>query len=119
MWLQKPMLTLLSLATAWACSLCCTGCAEQRESAQVITVAADPNNLPFSNDREEGFENKIARIVASELGTELRYVWHAQRRGFLSDTLGDRKCDFVLGVPAGITQCLTTQPYYRSSYVFV
>jgi mxaJ protein len=115
----KPIAILLSLAAAVACSLCRTVLAEERESPQVMIAAADPNNLPFSNDREEGFENKIARIIASELGAELRYVWHAQRRGFLTDTLGDRKCDFVLGVPAGITQCLATQPYYRSSYVFV
>lgn len=86
---------------------------------RVLTVAADPNNLPFSNDREEGFENQLARLVANELHLELRTIWQAQRRGFFSDTLGSDRCDIVMGVPAGFKQCLTTVPYYRSTYVFV
>src|SRR4051812_31706214 len=54
---------------------------------QVLTVAADPNNLPFSNDRGEGFDNKIAELIASSLNARLEYVWHAQRRGFFRKTL--------------------------------
>src|SRR4051794_1189421 len=53
----------------------------------ILQIAADPNNLPFSNDREEGFENKIAQIIASELGAKIEYTWWAQRRGFYRDTL--------------------------------
>jgi quinoprotein dehydrogenase-associated probable ABC transporter substrate-binding protein len=87
--------------------------------SHVLTIAADPNNLPFSNEREQGFENRIAKILATQLDADLRYVWRPQRRGFLRDTLAEGLCDFVLGVPEGISQCLTTQPYYRSGYVFV
>src|SRR5688572_26397974 len=67
--------------------------AETTDGRRVLRVASDPNNLPFSNDRGEGFENKIAELVARELGAELRYVWRAQRRGFCRETLkeGDRK----------------------------
>jgi mxaJ protein len=86
---------------------------------RVLHIAADPNNLPFSNQRQEGFENKIADLLAQDLGVELEYTWHAQRRGFFRETLKTGDCDLVLGVPTDIEMALTTRPYYRSSYVFV
>lgn len=95
------------------------GLAVPADASRVLTVAADPNNLPFSNDREEGFEYKLARLFAHELHLELRTIWQSQRRGFFSDTLGSDRCDVVMGVPAGFKQCLTTAPYYRSTFVFV
>src|SRR5436190_17452190 len=85
----------------------------------VLRIAADPNNLPFSNERLEGFENKIANLVARELKAEVQYLWRAQRRGFFRETLKTGDCDLVLGVPVGFQQALTTVPYYRSSYAFV
>ena len=85
----------------------------------VLRIAADPNNLPFSNERLEGFENKIADLVARELGATIEYQWHAQRRGFFRETLKDGDADVVMGVPKGFERALTTQPYYCSSYVFV
>jgi mxaJ protein len=84
-----------------------------------LRIAADPNNLPFSNQRLEGFENKIASLIAEELGMQLEYVWHAQRRGFFRETLKEGDCDVVMGVPAHFERALTTRPYYRSSYAFV
>src|SRR3954447_18865598 len=66
----------------------------------VLHIAADPNNLPFSNDRLEGFENKIAQLVAEELGAKIEYIWWAQRRGFFRDTLKHGDADVVMGVPA-------------------
>jgi len=87
--------------------------------ASVLRVCADPNNLPFSNNRGEGFENKIADMVASDLGWRLEYTWWAQRRGFFRNTLKAGSCDVVMGVPSGFEMALTTIPYYRSSYVFV
>ena len=89
------------------------------EEKSVLRVAADPNNLPFSNDRLEGFENKIARLVAQELGMNIEYVWHAQRRGFFRETVKEGDCDVVMGVPFHFERALTTKPYYRSTYVFV
>jgi mxaJ protein len=86
---------------------------------RVLRISADPNNLPFTNDKLEGFENKIADILAEELGADLEYAWRAQRRGFFRHSLKEGECDVVLGVPAGFDLATTTAPYYRSSYVFV
>jgi len=85
----------------------------------VLRVCADPNNLPFSNQQLEGFENKIADLIAKENGEKLEYTWWAQRRGFFRNTLKADACDVVLGVPSGFEMALTTSPYYRSTYVFV
>jgi mxaJ protein len=85
----------------------------------VLTVCADPNNMPFSNRAEQGFENRIARLVADGLQRRLRYVWWAQRRGFVRNTLGAGRCDLWPGVAAGLETLATTRPYYRSSYMFV
>lgn len=84
-----------------------------------LRVCADPNNLPFSNRQEEGFENKLARVVAAELHADVRYTWMPQRRGFIRRTLNAGTCDVVMGVPSGYELVTTTRPYYRSTYVFV
>ncbi|MBW7969577.1 substrate-binding domain-containing protein [Bradyrhizobium sp. BR 10289] len=84
-----------------------------------LRVCADPNNLPFSNSTEAGFENKLASMVAESLGRTLSYTWWAQRRGFIRNTLKAEKCDVVMGVPSGYDLVETTRPYYRSTYVFV
>jgi mxaJ protein len=85
----------------------------------VLRVCADPNNLPFSNQRGEGFENKIAELLAHDRGERVEYTWWAQRRGFFRNTLRAGTCDIVIGVPAAFEMALTTKPYYRSSYVFL
>lgn len=85
----------------------------------VLRVCADPNNLPFSNERGEGFENKLAEMLAEEMRAELQYTWWAQRRGFFRNTLRAGACDVVMGVPASFELALTTSPYYRSTYAFV
>jgi mxaJ protein len=90
-----------------------------RARGGALRVCADPNNLPFSNDKLEGFENKIADVVAREMGARVEYKWWAQRRGFIRNTLKAGECDVVLGVPSSFELALTTSPYYRSSYVFV
>jgi mxaJ protein len=84
-----------------------------------LRVCSDPNNLPFSNARGEGFENRIAKLVANDLHEQLQYVWWAQRRGYLRNTVDAGLCDVWLGVPSGLDPLLTTQPYYRSTYVFL
>src|SRR5436190_4486047 len=86
---------------------------------KVLRVCADPNNLPFSNEQRAGFENKIAELVASQMHARLEYVWWAQRRGFIRNTLRAGLCDVLIGVPADLEMAATTRPYYRSSYVFV
>jgi mxaJ protein len=84
-----------------------------------LRVCADPNNLPFSNQKGQGFENRIAELVAEELDAELSYTWWAQRRGFIRNTLNAGACDVVMGVPAGYELLETTAAYYRSAYVDV
>jgi quinoprotein dehydrogenase-associated probable ABC transporter substrate-binding protein len=84
-----------------------------------LRVCADPNNLPFSNAREQGFENRLVRLVARELRAKVEYTWWAQRRGFVRETLTAGACDVVPGVPTRFERTLVTAPYYRSSYVFV
>lgn len=93
--------------------------ATDQPNAKEFRVCADPNNLPFSNDREAGFENKLAVLFARELGQTVSYTWWAQRRGFIRNTLKAEKCDVVMGVPVGYGLVETTEPYYRSSYVFI
>jgi len=87
--------------------------------ARALRVCADPNNLPFSNDREEGFENAIAALVAADLDATPTYVWWAQRRGFARNTLTAGTCDVWPGVATDVDSMTTTRPYYRSTYVFV
>jgi quinoprotein dehydrogenase-associated probable ABC transporter substrate-binding protein len=89
------------------------------ENVNVLRVCADPNNLPFSNEAKAGFENKLADLVAGELHESVSYTWHAQRRGFIRETLKAKACDVVIGVPKHYELVETTIPYYRSSYVFV
>jgi mxaJ protein len=85
----------------------------------VLRVCADPNNLPFSNKRGEGFENKLAELLAKDLDSKVEYTWWAQRRGFFRNTLKAGVCDVVMGVPSSFELAATTAPYYRSTYVFV
>ncbi|MBV9210295.1 MAG: substrate-binding domain-containing protein [Acidobacteria bacterium] len=89
------------------------------EQTHVLRVCADPNNLPFSNQQQEGFENRIADLIAREMHARVEYTWWAQRRGFVRNTLKAGACDVVMGVPASFELALTTSPYYRSTYVFI
>jgi mxaJ protein len=84
-----------------------------------LRVCADPNNLPFSNQKMTGFENRIAQILGRDLNTKIEFFWWAQRRGFTRNTLRAGLCDVIMGVPAGFEMALTTKPYYRSTYVFL
>jgi len=86
---------------------------------RVLAVCADPNNMPFSNDKLEGFENKLAQLVAADMGLTVHYTWLPQRRGFVRNTLRAHRCDVIMGVPSGFELARPTDPYYRSTYVFV
>lgn len=84
-----------------------------------MRVCSDPNNLPYSNKAEEGFENQIAKIIADQLHARLTYVWHPQRNTLIQHVLRAGQCDVIMGVSDGLPQLETTLPYYRSSYMFV
>jgi len=86
---------------------------------RTLTACADPNNLPFSNRAGEGFENKLAELIAADLHAKLEYVWWAQRRGYVRNTLNERQCDFWPGIASNVEMVATTRPYYRSTFEFV
>lgn len=87
--------------------------------ATELKVCADPDALPFSNRAQQGFENKLAEMVARDMHAKLTYVWQRMGRGFVRNFLNKSECDVVLGIPSNFRQMLTTDPYYRSTYVFV
>jgi len=113
----------LAVVLTFGLSLASTTPAQQAPAGQArsgtFRVCADPNNLPYSNDRLEGFENKIAALFAKDLGATPTYTWWPDRRGFIRNTLRANQCDVVIGVPNGYDQVRWTTPYYRSSYAFV
>jgi len=84
-----------------------------------LRVCGDPDNLPFSNKKREGFENKIAEVIAKEVGAELTYYWWPHQRGLIRNTLRAGQCDVLISVPQGWEPVLWTRPYYRSGYVIV
>ena len=86
---------------------------------RTLTACADPNNLPFSNRAGQGFENKLAQLIASDLHARLNYIWWAQRRGYVRNTLNEARCDFWPGIASNVEMVATSRPYYRSTYMFV
>ena len=82
-----------------------------------LRICGDPDNLPYSNERLEGFENRIAAVVAAELGATPVYAWWPHQRGLVRNTIDAGTCDVIFGVPEGLDFVLWTKPYYRSSYV--
>jgi len=88
-------------------------------AAPALRVCGDPDNLPYSHVDGSGFENRIAQLMADELGRPLAWFWLPLRRGFVRKTLGAGECDLLVGVPADLERVLATRPYYRSGYVFV
>jgi quinoprotein dehydrogenase-associated probable ABC transporter substrate-binding protein len=84
-----------------------------------LRVCSDPDNLPYSNREQQGFENKIADLIAQDLHMEVSYFWYPQREKFFKNTLNSGLCDVVMGVPSGFDEADATRPYYRSTYVFI
>ena len=82
-------------------------------------VCADPDNMPYSNSKQEGFEDKIAEVLAKELGKKLSYQYAYYRQGFLRNTLNANRCDYVMSTTSDNDSMRTSVPYYRSGYVFV
>src|SRR5580693_3883420 len=85
----------------------------------VFRACGDPRNLPFSNDKGEGFENKLAELFANKLGKKLSYTYFPQATGFVRMTLGSYRCDIIMGFPQGDDQAQLTVPYYRTTYALV
>lgn len=107
---MRPASILLALALLAAPAM-----AQQRAeltTTSELRVCADPNNLPFSNQQKEGFENRIAEIIAKDLGVPVSYVWFPQTVGFVRNTLRARACDLIMGAVTGDDLMDTTNPYH-------
>ncbi len=112
-------LTSALLLAVVALPACDRRAASNDVAERILRVCADPNNMPFSHSDGGGFENELASMIAEELGARVEYTWWAQRRGFVRNTLGEHRCDIIMGLPTSMELALTTRPYYRSTYVFI
>jgi mxaJ protein len=101
----------------WLFVLICVGTTSAE--TKLLRVCADPHNLPFSDIHGHGFENELARMLAKSLGQDFQFVWQRMGRGFVREFMDTGKCDLVVGIPSAFRPLLTSEPYYRSSYVFL
>jgi quinoprotein dehydrogenase-associated probable ABC transporter substrate-binding protein len=88
-------------------------------NAAPLRVCADPDNMPFSNEKGEGFENKLAELMAQKLDATLEYSWFAEATGYVPNTMGREACDLVMGYAQGTGLIEDTNPYYYTSYVLI
>ncbi len=102
------LLVLLGLLTTWA-----------NAAPEELRICSDPGNLPFSNRQLQGFENKIADLIASELGMRATHYWWPAQRGLVRSFLNTGRCDVLIGVPTGYDRVTFTKPYYRTAYAIV
>jgi quinoprotein dehydrogenase-associated probable ABC transporter substrate-binding protein len=123
---RRPVPHLLIVALSVMCLTAPASGGFAEEADAVLRVCADPNNLPQSNQRGEGYENKIAEELARDMGRRVEYTWFPQRMGFVRNTLRQKdpttqqfRCDVIIGVPKGYELTATTQPYMRSTYALV
>ena len=107
-WLPSSSVLLLVCGLAGAAS---------GEQGEPIRVCADPDNLPYSNQALQGFENKIAEVIAQEIGASLDYYWWPAQMGMVRNTLQRDRCDVLISIPKGFDPVLWTKPYYRSTYL--
>lgn len=116
--LRTTALTLL-LVSAGASSGAMAQALPDLVTPDVLRVCGDPGNMPFSDRKESGFENKIANIIGDELKVKVRYYWLTQGPGFVRNTLGTGLCDLIVGTSSGSEGVQSTNPYYRSTYTLI
>jgi quinoprotein dehydrogenase-associated probable ABC transporter substrate-binding protein len=92
---------------------------DRAQSAGWLRVCADPDNMPFSNEKREGFENKLAELIADRLDAQLEYAWFPEATGYVPNTVGSDACDLVMGYAQGTGLIEDTNPYYYTSYVLL
>jgi mxaJ protein len=97
----------------------CAGGFASAASASVVRVCADPDNMPFSNAKGEGFENKLAELIASKLNDTLEYTWFSESSGYVPNAVGNNACDLIMGYAQGTGLIDDSNPYYRTSYVLI
>ena len=118
--LRAPTLRSLALVGILTAGASAAAEAQRPSPAQpgILRVCNDPDNMPFSNQKEEGFENKLAQLIAKDWKAKLDYVWYPTRRGYFR-ILNGMYCDLIIQAPGGLDMAGTTKPYYRSGYVFL
>jgi quinoprotein dehydrogenase-associated probable ABC transporter substrate-binding protein len=125
MWLSVDALLMAVVAWAFVPAPSLAQAVERPQSSlelidpKVLRVCADPHNMPFSTEKGEGFENKLAELFASKLGKGLTYSFYPQATGFVRNTLAAHRCDVIMGVPQGDDLIQVTNPYYRTAYALV
>jgi mxaJ protein len=120
---KHTLASLVAIASAVAL-LCVPGravadAAKPQAQGKELRVCGDPNNMPFSNEKLEGIENRIAEVIAKDLGATVAYFWWPHQRGVVKRVLNAKHCDVMLGIPKGYDPVLWTKPYYRTGYVMV
>jgi mxaJ protein len=115
--IRKPirLLATLSLALGLGAFIA----SSNSQAAGLLRVCADPDNMPFSNEKGEGFENKLAELIAEKLGVKLDYVWFSEASGLVPNTMGADACDLVMGYAQGTGLIDDSNPYYYTSYVLL
>jgi mxaJ protein len=117
---RHDAMTRLAILAGWLAVLVCVRAGQAfADDGKQLRVCGDPNNLPFSNEKLEGIENKIAELIAKDLGLTVSYTWWPHQRGLVKRVLNTRRCDVMLGIPKGYDPVLWTKPYYRTGYVVV
>ena len=111
MWAQAGMVVLLALAASVS--------AKAQHADGVLHVCADPHNMPFSNEKGEGFENKLVDLIAAKLDLHVSYVWLPQVMGHVATLPDNTDCDVLMGYAQGTGLIEDTNPYYRTSYVLI
>ena len=109
-WLRWVVLALLLMAA---------GGLGGEASAGIIRVCADPDNMPFSNDKGEGFENKLAEMIGAKLDDTVDYTWFSESSGYVPNAVGSDACDLIMGYAQGTGLIEDSNPYYRTSYVLI
>ncbi|WP_162901351.1 quinoprotein dehydrogenase-associated putative ABC transporter substrate-binding protein [Breoghania sp. L-A4] len=119
--MRRPLAAALAAAAMASLALAPSARAATGEvvDRSTLKVCADPGNLPYSNDKGEGFENKIAELIASDLGVPIEYTWFPQTVGFVRMTLAAKRCDLIIGVATTNELMQNSNPYYHSTYVMV
>ena len=111
------------LLSVLAAALCVAGFlfagVARADATPILRVCADPDNMPFSNEKGEGFENKLAELMAERLGDTLEYTWFTENTGYVPNTVGEGACDLVMGYAQGTGLIEDTNPYYHTSYVLI
>lgn len=114
---RARLVGVIAAALLAAVAVCAGGASEA--AAGRLRVCADPDNMPFSNEKGEGFENKLAELIAEKLGADLEYTWFEESTGYMPNTFGRDACDLVMGYAQGTGLIEDTNPYYYTSYVLI